>query len=52
MKTSKLRARLRAAESSLKYLKGKIQSSTETLGVNVDDSLHSGLEGIWGGRSA
>ena len=40
-KTSK--QTLQSAEAAVKYLKHKIQASTEKLGVNIDDSLHSGL---------
>ena len=44
-KTSQLKQNLRSAKAAVKYLKHKIQASTEKLGVDVDDSLHSGLEG-------
>ena len=46
MKTTQLRKRIKSAESAVKYLKDKIAASTQKLGVDVDDSLHNGLEGI------
>ena len=46
IKTSLLKLRVRSAESTVKYLKDKINASTRKLGVDVDDSLHSGLESI------
>lgn len=44
-KASQLRERVKSAEAAVKYLKKKIEASTKRLGVEVDDSLHSGLEG-------
>lgn len=42
----------RSAEAMVKYLKKKIETSTENLGVNVDDSLHEGLEGVMGEQTS
>lgn len=36
---------MKSAEAAVKYLKKKIEASTKRLSVEVDDSLHSGLEG-------
>lgn len=47
-----MRQRIRSAEASVKYLKQKIAISVRKLGVEVDDSLHSGLEGIMLGNTA
>ena len=41
-KASQLRERVKSAEAAVKK---KIEASTKRLGVEVDDSLHSGLEG-------
>lgn len=46
MKTTQMRQRIRSAEASVKYLKEKIARSTQNLGVEVDNSLHGGLEDI------
>ena len=51
MKTTEMKQRIRSAEASVKYLKQKIAISMQQLGVVVDDSLHSGLEGIMQGNT-
>ena len=42
-KVVELKTRMRSAESSIKYLKSRIESSIHARGVEVDDSLESGL---------
>ena len=41
IKTSLLKLHVRSAESTVKYLKDKINASTRKLGVDVNDSLHT-----------
>ena len=45
-KAASLKRRMRSAESTVKYMKKKIASSTDKNGVSVDDSLHDGLRGM------
>lgn len=45
-KSQVLRKRVKSAEVMLKYMKEKIQRSTQKLGVDIDYSLHDGLGSI------
>lgn len=52
VKVTELKKRARSAESAVKYMKQKIASSTDKIGVSVDDSLHAGLYSVMSGFNA